>query len=178
MKKLTTLCLLLFIHVTYVKADSWRFPEITHYYSESKQYFLEVHPANADNKRCFGTLFRIIEADTVQVWESKLVNAVAPVKVLVSNDGQHVSTFDDWYHAGYGKNVVVTYNDQGKLLFRYSLEELVDPTVKFRTTVSSRWWRGEPFLLDSRGKLILRIKPENKEEYTLAINLKSGKIEQ
>lgn len=178
MKKITILSLLLCIYGASVKADSWRFPDITRYYSENKKYFLEVHPANADNKRCYGILFHITEVDTLQMWESNLVNAVAPVKVIVSNDGQYVSSFDDWYHAGYGKNVVVTYHTQGKLLFRYSLEELVDPTVEFRTTVSSRWWRREAFFQDSGRKLILRIKPEDRKEYAIAINLKTGKIEE
>ncbi|MGH6787213.1 MAG: hypothetical protein ACREBO_10310 [Novosphingobium sp.] len=79
------------------------------------------------------------------VWIAALRNEVAPVRVLVSDDGTRVATFDNWHGTGYGPNVVVIYGEAGKLVRAIALNELVpDHYIEaLPHSVSSIWWAGE-----------------------------------
>jgi hypothetical protein len=79
-----------------------------------------------------------------------LSNEVAPVQVLVSEDGQRVVTLDNWHRFGYGDEVVAIYSLRGQVR-RYSLEQALEGLVpggeslwdRFDHSVSSRHWRRE-----------------------------------
>jgi hypothetical protein len=91
---------------------------------------------------CHGKLYRISGADTILIWERKLLNDNCPVHAIVSNDGSSVVTFDNWYSAGYGVNVMVIYNEIGDAKKTYKLEEITPyPLNDYTRTISSIWWR-------------------------------------
>jgi hypothetical protein len=62
---------------------------------------------------CYGKLDCISGTDTSLIWERKLLNENCPLDVIVSNDGSTIVTFDNWYSAGHGVNVMVVYNEIG-----------------------------------------------------------------
>ena len=63
---------------------------------------------------------------------------------MVSDDGRHVVTFDNWHAVGRGDDVVAFYS-AGRQLAKYSLEQILTPQELTRVpmTVSSMWWRGD-----------------------------------
>lgn len=48
-------------------------------------------------------------------WAVRLRNNLAPRHVLVTNDGRHLVTADDWYISGNGDRALVIYDDQGAM---------------------------------------------------------------
>jgi hypothetical protein len=121
-----------------VFADSWPLPEPKKYYSESKQYYIEVVPRKLESQLkyfedkvakkepagskpgvkdnyCKGIFYKQNEkGEFEKVWESRLSNDVAPVGALVSNSGEYVVTFDNWHSVGHGNDVVVIYGQLWK----------------------------------------------------------------
>lgn len=77
------------------------------------------------------------------VWDRSLVNDVAPVSVLVSDDGRYVVTFDNWSSVGFGDDVVVIYGNDGTLIRSMGLPEIVPSYFidGFAQSVSSLNWR-------------------------------------
>ena len=91
---------------------------------------------------CYGKLYRISGADTILIWERKLLNDNCPVDAIISNDGSSIITFDNWYSAGYGVNVMVIYNEMGDAKKTYKLEEITPyPLNDYPRSISSIWWR-------------------------------------
>jgi hypothetical protein len=91
---------------------------------------------------CHAILFKLIGTDTIQIWNKRLVNEIAPVNAIVSNDGKTVVTFDNWHTVGYGPGDMVIYDSIGELVKSYELEDISPfPTNDYATTISSRWWR-------------------------------------
>ena len=93
-----------------------------------------------------GTVTLYDDRDAVhpkKLYQRKLVNQLAPVKVLLSDAGQLV-TLDDWDNAGY-KHALVIYDRKGKVVVDCALEHLLlpDELARVDTSVSSRWWRLE-----------------------------------
>lgn len=77
------------------------------------------------------------------VWKAPLANLIAPTDALVTNDGRHVVTFDNWYGTGHGENVIVIYGADGSLVRSMMLTDLV-PDFYMATlpqSVSSIQWR-------------------------------------
>lgn len=75
-------------------------------------------------------------------WVARLVNHVAPVGVLVADDGRHVVTFDNWHSVGHGDNVIVIYGPERALVRSMALTDLVPSEYKDalpHTTSSLRW---------------------------------------
>jgi hypothetical protein len=171
MKKYLIISIILGIS-NYVFADSWRMPTIESYYSENGMFMLKVFPTkypdkywdwmsakpNKKNKfsaqdttidLCHATLFRIENNDTIKIWNKKLINEMAPVNVIVANDGSSITTFDNWGSMGYGLNVMAVYDSKGGLLTRYKLEEFSPiPINEFMMTISSIWWRCDAKYID------------------------------
>lgn len=91
---------------------------------------------------CHGKLYSISRADTILMWDRKLLNDNCPVHAIVSNDGSSVVTFDNWYSVGYGVNVMVIYNEIGDAKKTYKLEEITPyPLNDYPRTISSVLWR-------------------------------------
>jgi hypothetical protein len=93
------------------------------------------------------------------VWKATLSNATAPVGVMVSDDGAHVVTFDNWGSLGYGADVLAFYDKTGQRR-KYSFDQIVkgqgieaSSTARVELSVSSRWWRRDSVsFLDGEGQ--------------------------
>lgn len=93
---------------------------------------------------------------TVQ-WRRTLVNELAPAGALVSDDGRHAVTFDNWYSMGHGDNVVVIYDGAGTLIRSFRLVDLVpaDYVEALPHTVGSILWSGGQHRLSAAGDSLL-----------------------
>jgi len=93
---------------------------------------------------CYAILSKRISRDellTETVWKRDLVNSTAPQEVYVSNDGEFVVTFDDWFYSGKGENVMVVYDEKGNKLQSYKLFEISPfPLNDLVQTISSIYW--------------------------------------
>lgn len=183
-------------------ADSWRAPRTKRYFSEDSSYMLKVVPkfipekyykwVNAKPRRkkrftqqdttiipCHATLYRVIGAqDTVELWNRKLINLVAPVTVLVSNDGSRVVTLDNWHSMGYGLDVFAVYNERGDLIKRYQLDEFsVFPLNDYKFSISSIWWRCGAELLNVKRKIKLCMRTEDEQTASIFYDLETFKFE-
>src|SRR5688500_356965 len=115
----------------YGLADRWEMPRTRRVLSHTRKFVAIVTPAHEADKpvkeRPRVSVHRAREdgaPDGQALWSSPLTNSVSPVSVLVTGDGQHVVTFNDWYREGYGLNVLAFYGAQGQSK-RYSLEDLL-----------------------------------------------------
>lgn len=77
------------------------------------------------------------------VWQAPLANLIAPTDALVTNDGRHVVTFDNWYATGHGEDVIVIYRADGSLVRSMMLTDLVPDFYRdaLSHSVSSIDWR-------------------------------------
>lgn len=99
---------------------------------------------------CHGQLFYISGNDTTLIWDRRLLNDVSPVYAIVSDDGSSVVTFDNWYSAGYGNNVMVVYNGKGDALRSYKLEEISPyPLNDYLISLSSIHWLSDTKFIDN-----------------------------
>ncbi len=137
-------------------ADSWPSAVIQEVFSESREVFVRVIPGESigdtfgfagekKGKYARAELYRKGDDKSYKLmsqWD--LLNPVAPIDFFVSNDGTLI-TFDNWHNMGYG-HVVVFYNQRGKRLQSYTLEELYPESLlaQISRSVSSRWWRDKP----------------------------------
>lgn len=139
-------------------ADDWMQPTTETTVSASGQYRVTVVP-----RPHAGPLARVERLMSPGQWESvwheALVNAVAPVSVLLADDASYLVTFDNWASVGYGEDVVVIYDRGGKLVRKLSLEQILPPE-RLRLvpmSVSSRWWGGKHRLVDGDRVLELQV---------------------
>lgn len=143
------------------RADSWAMPETTIHLSANGQYRFTVVPRDIDNQLAYfeakvrgetlpesegplGRFERFEAGQWVSVWSRGLVNEVSPVDALVSDDGRHVITFDNWHMTGHGDHVVVIYGEGGALVRSLQLVDLVPAYFidSLPSSVSSIHWRG------------------------------------
>ena len=97
------------------------------------------------------------------VWAGPLVNTVAPVTVLVADDGRHVVTFDNWGSVGHGQHVVVIYGPDGGLVRSLKLTDLVpeDYAEALPHSVSSIFWsEDKSFAADGASIVIPVVVPD------------------
>ncbi|OON70715.1 hypothetical protein [Hymenobacter sp. CRA2] len=159
------LWLLTLVQPTLLLADSWAPPTTHDYYSADSSHFVRVVPLLVPDKYyqwrkakpnrqkrfssrdttvvpCHAMLYRRTANGPQLLWQESLINRIAPVTALVSNDGRYVVTFDNWSSMGYGVDVMVVYDGQGHLLRRYNLEQLSPfPINQYMRSISSMWWR-------------------------------------
>jgi hypothetical protein len=140
-----------------VRADSWIAPHEFDVFSENGKFRAHVIPGKLSTKP---VLIVFSGNSTNENWRTKLSNSTSPTEVLLSNDGESVVTFDNWYGSGYGDDVVAVYNRYSQLA-KYSLEQIAPPPpppkskkgeielpplhgyygTKFTHSTSSRHWR-------------------------------------
>jgi hypothetical protein len=130
-------------------ADSWKLPARETFYSKNRRFAVAIVPKQLagqleyfENKvqgrldagsaeggpnnwpRAF--LYSVDPNDQLDfVTELKLVNEVAPVTALVSDDGRYLATFDNWHSRGYGDDTIVIYRTDGSLIRSLSLEDVL-----------------------------------------------------
>ena len=178
-----------------LRADSWMNPESKNYTSENGEYILTVYPTqipkkyyswlNAKPKKkskfsvsdtiiiyCNAILKKIEDNDTIEVWNKKLINKVAPVDVIVANDGESIITFDNWHNLGYGVDVMTCYDKHGNLTRRFSLEDISPfPINDYKFSISSIWWRcGVKYISNNEVKICFIDEKENIKELIYFIN--------
>jgi hypothetical protein len=152
-------------------SDTWENPSVKKYLSGNGEFLLIVFPAeipanyfkwkesNPNQKdrfaakdstiiMCHATLNQIFNNDTIEIWNKKFINQVAPVSAIISNDGKTVVTFDNWYSMGYGLDILVIYDQYGGLIKRFQLEDVSPiPINELPMTISSiRWNCGAKFI--------------------------------
>ena len=184
-----------------VLADTWASPKIRDYYSADSTFFVRIYPQDIPEKYfkwvnatprkkkrfqpadtlvtpCFARMYKVINGKDSLIWEQKLINIVAPVTAILSNDGKYLVTFDNWYSMGYGVDIMVYYNEKGELIKRYMLEDISPfPINTYTTSISSIWWRCGQDFIDNQRILICFI-DENEETVKRTYNLVKQKIEE
>jgi hypothetical protein len=142
----TFIIIILSILLTYkVKADVWALPEIKNYYNSDSTFYIRIFPQNIPEKYfkwveasakkkkefqaadslitpCYAQMYMVKAEGDSLIWEKKLINRVAPMTAIVSNDGKCLVTFDNWASMGYGVDVMAYYNEKGELIERHMLE--------------------------------------------------------
>ncbi len=123
------------------RADDWARPSTKYVKSDSGRYRAVLVPGEAKKP---GSLTLYDDKDPVhpkRLYQRKLVNQVAPVRILLADGGQ-LATVDEWGNAGY-KHALVIYDKKGKVVVDCALEHLLLPEelAAVDTTTSSRWWR-------------------------------------
>jgi hypothetical protein len=151
---------------TVAQADSWLPPKASVTYestAKDARFTVLVKLTPASLASCSGVMSvnkgSAANAIWVEVWRQPLQNQLSPVTALVANAGWRVVTFDNYYSAGYGGEVIVFYDEQGNLLKKYSLEALLSPTElgQVSRSVSSRWWRRAASIDETLGLLKIQI---------------------
>ncbi|HEX3129621.1 MAG TPA: energy transducer TonB [Thermoanaerobaculia bacterium] len=164
-------------------ADSWSLPKTQTVYSKNRQFAVTIIPRQLAGQleyfqdKVEGRADAGAAAGVANNWpralfysvdpkqqlnlaaEFKLVNEVAPVTALVSNDGQYLATFDNWHSRGYGNDAIVIYHTDGSLVRSLSLEDVLtakDIAVLPRS-VSSIQWGAQHSIDEDRHLLVLRI---------------------
>jgi hypothetical protein len=85
------------------------------------------------------------------------VGPSAPNLVLLTRNAEFVVAFDSSGQIGRGDSVTIVYNGEGKLLRRWSLEEILskDDLKEAPESVSSTWWRSDALVLDPLPKIVV-----------------------
>src|SRR5688572_13830676 len=107
------------------RADSWAPPSEFDTLSESGKFIAHVIPGKKDLKPLL-IVSSIDTGKTNEIWRAELSNPISPTEVHVTDDGNSVVTFDNYFGVGYGDDVVALYNSKGQLA-KYSLEEFAPP---------------------------------------------------
>jgi TonB family protein len=182
-----------------VRADQWALPTKKKYYSADKKYCLEVIPKQLESQLKYfrdkvegrpdaggvkgakdnhaKAIFSVLEGNGYsKKSEFPLVNEVSPVGALVSGDGNHVVTFDNWHNVGYGDNVVVIYRSDGTLVKKFGLADLFTRSDMrhFPMSASSIWWGAGHYIDDTKGILHLKAGPQDGQR-ELTIELATGR---
>lgn len=118
------------------------------------------------------------------VWESDLINDVAPGEILIGETGRYVATFDNWHSIGNGDDVIVIYDTHGTSARTFGLKDFLpmDYIAALPRSVSSTYWSGDNSFSDDGDSLILKIVvpaegKEKEEAYVdLRLDLANGKI--
>jgi hypothetical protein len=180
-----------------VRADTWAAPHTAVYNSANGTYrFTTIPPGEVgnpvverDKARCLGRLQqKQKDGSYTTLWEKPLSNTVSPVSAVVSDSGKSVVTFDNWHHMGHGKNAVVLYGSEGKIIRELSLTDFLtqDEFFDLRRSVSSIWWGSGHVLDEKNGCVVLKVtrgegignadKKEAKPPKEVRVRLEDGKV--
>jgi len=117
-------------------------------------------------------------------WQGQLRNRVMPVRASVPDSGRFFVTFDDWCASGTGPNVVVIFDEAGRVIRALSLPDLVseDYALALPRTFSSIYWGGAAGFSPDGGRLILSVSAPGEELFqprgdpvSIEVELASGR---
>lgn len=200
MRRLLVLITVLLTAASPTLADSWMMPTVKTTYSANKSFRFVATPRNVGSQLAYftakaegksatvaapprGRLERLEGATWVPVWERDLVNEVAPVEVVVSDDGSGVVTFDNWHSTGYGDNVVVVYGAGGALVRSLGLADMMPSYFidALPHSVSSINWRsGDPVIVGESLEFVASGPSGEQREkagFTIKVSLVNGAVE-
>jgi hypothetical protein len=163
-----------------VRADSWAMPETKTILSDNGQFRFTVTPAEIGSQLAYfreevaaeksgqpverpaplGLLEkRDAKGKWEPVWAGPLANPVAPVSVLVADDGRHIVTFDNWHSLGHGDHVIVIYGAEGALVRSLRLTDLVpeDYMIALPRSVSSIYWSKDERFSDDGASVVIPV---------------------
>lgn len=149
-----------------VRADSWLPPPVEKIYESAAQdarLIVTVLDKKTDSLFRSRGLLQLKDSAAESGWRTRwnepLQNPLSPLTVLVSDGGWRVITLDNYYTVGFGDEVVVFYDENGKLLKKYSLEMLLQEKdmARIPRTVSSRWWRKKAWIDEALGLLKVEV---------------------
>jgi hypothetical protein len=102
-------------------------------------------------------------------WKKPLINEVAPVEVVVANNGQGIATFDNWHSMGHGPDAIAIYGRNGTLIRKFALEDLFPEwfVAALPHSVSSIRWRGTPRISSDGSALIIPVVLPSNDEFSL-----------
>jgi hypothetical protein len=123
------------------RADSSRRPEKASVFSPSRTFEGVVVPSRSGIGKTSLTLWAWRQGARRRVCSRRVVNALSPVGLIVTDSG-YVVSFDDWNSAGY-EHALVVYDPSCRLVRDAALEELVSPDdlKRVERSSSSRHWR-------------------------------------
>jgi hypothetical protein len=121
-------------------ADTWAMPRPRVFASAAGTYgFKVLNPVFL--RTATGLLFTLDEdGQETQIWQAELVNV--PHRVFLPDDGKRVITIDTYGRLG-SEHALVVYDEQGKVLEDYALDDLLTEfEIQFlvRYSVSSVHW--------------------------------------
>ena len=190
-------------------ADSWALPEERTVCSKNNKYCFKVIPkklesqlsyfkdkvdgkenAGTDKKAqknyCRGIFYsRNASGSLKKLWETKLVNEVSPVSVLVAEQGDFVVTFDNWHSVGYGDDAVAIYTTtDGSLIRKFGLSDfLTDSDIdELPASTSSIHWGGTHWIDKDKIQLVLEVTKgkrkfeKDAEFFEIRAELNTGRI--
>lgn len=165
-------------------ADDWLSPTKQTFYSENGRFAVTVVPKELEGRRDPRAFFYAVGKDgQFQLSKAfKLVNEVAPVTALASNDGRYLVTFDNWFSRGHGNDTIVIYRTDGQLIRSLSLEDVLtaEDIKALPRSVSSIHWGAEHYIDENSRVLVLRITrcadlpPCSEKPAEVTINLADG----
>jgi hypothetical protein len=190
-------------------ADTWGLPGDVAYHSKDQQFRFAVFPrvlstaANywrdsdqGPHKRgqmvgerdvCMGQLEkRAADGSYAVVWKRELVNDVSPVGALVTSDGSHVVTFDNWHSKGYGVDVVVIYGPEGALIASYGLADFLsrEQIASLPRSISSIGWGGAHRFDETEQHVVLQVVADKDQDneprpewLSVVISLHDGRVQ-
>ncbi len=94
--------------------------ELRQWKKQLKQLPNEIRFAILDSiyySPCHALLYHISDADTVEIWNRRLVNFGSPIRAIVANDGKSVVTTGDWYTDG-GKHRYLIQKSRNALIIK------------------------------------------------------------
>ena len=154
------IALSLFI-VSNASADSWAAPQTIAAVSDNAEWLVRVEPGESmgdvygfagepTGRYAEATLYRFDDDREAyaEVRKYQTQNPVAPVDILVTNDGWLIA-LDNWHNLGIG-TVVVAYDSNGELARQLNLADIFSfyELQLLDQSVSSIWWRCGPAILD------------------------------
>ena len=188
-----------------VISDSWILPTTRVAFSDNRQYCMLIVPGDQPfnptvipdsvhlelpsdlkpHSDAFGILFvRNSDSTYGLVWQALLPYSTSPSDVMIQNEGRWVVMIDEWASHGLGDYVVVIFDDEGRMVSNFSLNDLY-PGVHFPRSSSSLWWRGPAKFIDTLDQLEIRSRSNRDlsafsdlaifEDY-LRIDLRTGEI--
>jgi hypothetical protein len=134
---------LIFVLSMTVYADSYGTFQTTRYYSTNQQYFVEV------NEKQLATLYKNAPRPK-RLWSHSI--SQLPRDLLVMNDGSRFVIIDSYYGNNHDPKapVILTYDDKGNEMSRYSLADVANLSRVAMTTSQAYWFGGAWFASDAR----------------------------
>lgn len=162
-------------------ADKWRAPTTQQYRSANGAWRLTVEPHLSSDQTSYlrdqpegrarpgggegntqtaaiGAMARCAQDVCTPSWQRNLLNGVAPVSVVVTDDG-HVMTLDNWTSMGFGPHVVVLYDPTGSPVAKYALTDFLpkEYVKALPRSVSSLHWRGSPRIDEDGVRIVVPV---------------------